>query len=114
MDDVFVMLEGHWLTCFVSVTYSSHLFRWLFIPTTWNHPLFPMQFGGKTVCVEVEVVDESLDYNLLLGRILIILCKKWSLQFSRSYYFHTRVGSCPLISYPSPILTLHRGYPWSR
>jgi hypothetical protein len=27
-----------------------------------------MQLGGKTMCVEVEVVDASLDYNLLLGR----------------------------------------------
>jgi hypothetical protein len=27
-----------------------------------------MQLGGKTVCVEVEVVNASLDYNLLLGR----------------------------------------------
>jgi hypothetical protein len=27
-----------------------------------------MHLGGKTVCVEVEVVDTSLDYNLLLGR----------------------------------------------
>jgi hypothetical protein len=32
-------------------------------------PSFPMQLGGKTVCVEVEVVDAPLDYNLLLGRI---------------------------------------------
>jgi hypothetical protein len=31
-------------------------------------PSFPMQFGGKTVCIEVEVVDASLDYNLFLGR----------------------------------------------
>jgi hypothetical protein len=31
-------------------------------------PSFPVQLGGKTVCVEVEVVDASLDYNLLLGR----------------------------------------------
>jgi hypothetical protein len=30
-------------------------------------PSFPMQLGGKTVCVEVEVVDAPLDYNLLLG-----------------------------------------------
>jgi hypothetical protein len=28
---------------------------------------FPMQLGGKTVCVEVEVVNAPLDYNLLLG-----------------------------------------------
>jgi hypothetical protein len=26
-----------------------------------------VQLGGKTVCVEVEVVDAPLDYNLLLG-----------------------------------------------
>jgi hypothetical protein len=31
-------------------------------------PSFPVQLGGKTVCIEVEVVDASLDYNLLLGR----------------------------------------------
>jgi hypothetical protein len=31
-------------------------------------PSFPMQLGGKTVCVEVEVVDAQLDYNILLGR----------------------------------------------
>jgi hypothetical protein len=31
-------------------------------------PSFPMQLGGKTVCVDVEVVDASLGYNLLLGR----------------------------------------------
>jgi hypothetical protein len=30
-------------------------------------PSFPVQFGGKTVFVEVEVVDDPLDYNLLLG-----------------------------------------------
>ena len=30
-------------------------------------PSFPMQLGGKTVCVKVEVVDAPLDYTLLLG-----------------------------------------------
>jgi hypothetical protein len=28
---------------------------------------FPVQLGGKTMCIEVEVVDGPLDYNLLLG-----------------------------------------------
>jgi hypothetical protein len=32
-------------------------------------PSFPVQLGGKTMCVKVEVVDAPLDYNLLLGRI---------------------------------------------
>jgi hypothetical protein len=31
-------------------------------------PSFPVQLGGKTVCIEVEVVDAQLNYNLLLGR----------------------------------------------
>jgi hypothetical protein len=31
-------------------------------------PSFPMQLGGKTVCIEFEVVNAPLDYNLLLGR----------------------------------------------
>jgi hypothetical protein len=30
-------------------------------------PAFPVQLGGKTVEVEVEVVDAPLNYNLLLG-----------------------------------------------
>ena len=29
---------------------------------------FPIELGGKTVTVEVEVVNAPLDYNLLLGR----------------------------------------------
>jgi hypothetical protein len=31
-------------------------------------PSFPVQLGGNTLCVKVEVVDVPLDYNLLLGR----------------------------------------------
>jgi hypothetical protein len=68
MRDVIGMLEGHWPTHFVSITYSSYHFRWSFFQTTWVIPSFPMQLGGKTMCVEVEVVDAPLDYNLLLGR----------------------------------------------
>ena len=35
------------------------------------HGIFPslvVQLGGKTIAIEVEVVDAPLDYNLLLGR----------------------------------------------
>jgi hypothetical protein len=31
-------------------------------------PSFPVQLGGKTVCIEVDVFDAPIDYNLLLGR----------------------------------------------
>ena len=30
-------------------------------------PMFPVMLGGKTVTIEVEVVDAPIDYNLLLG-----------------------------------------------
>jgi hypothetical protein len=31
-------------------------------------PSFPVQLGGKIVCVKFEVVNVPLEYNLLLGR----------------------------------------------
>lgn len=31
-------------------------------------PTLPIELGGKTVLIEMEVVDAPLDYNLLLGR----------------------------------------------
>ena len=31
-------------------------------------PSLEVQFGGKTMSIEVEVVDAPLDYNHLLGR----------------------------------------------
>ena len=31
-------------------------------------PALPIFVGGKTINIEVEIVDASLDYNLLLGR----------------------------------------------
>jgi hypothetical protein len=61
-------VECHWPARFVSVAYSSHYFRRSFVLTTWYHSLFPLHLGGKIVCIEVEVVDASLDYNLFLGR----------------------------------------------
>lgn len=30
---------------------------------------FPIELEGKTIAIEVEVVDPQLDYNLFLGRI---------------------------------------------
>jgi hypothetical protein len=44
MHYVVGMLEGHWLARFISITYSSHCFRLLFVPTTWYHSLFPHVF----------------------------------------------------------------------
>ena len=37
----------------------------------WPHVILPslkVCLGGKTIAIEVEVVDAPLDYNLLLGR----------------------------------------------
>jgi hypothetical protein len=40
MSSVIGMLEGHWPTRFVSITYSPHYFRWSFILTTWHRSFF--------------------------------------------------------------------------
>ena len=44
-------------------TFDGRLFR--------LHEIIPslkLQLGGKTVVIEVEVVDAPLDYNILLGQ----------------------------------------------
>jgi hypothetical protein len=35
---------------------------------TMGTPSCLVKLGGKSICVDVEVLDASLDYNLLLGR----------------------------------------------
>jgi hypothetical protein len=42
--------------------FDGHMFQPHGIITT-----FPIELGGKTIFVEVEVVDSPLEYNLLLG-----------------------------------------------
>jgi hypothetical protein len=44
-------------------TFDGHSFKPHGIITS-----FAVQLGGQTVCIEVEVVDVPLDYNLLLGK----------------------------------------------
>jgi len=43
-----------------------------------------IKLGGKTVTVEVEVVDGPLDYNILLGRPWV-----YAMAVVVSTYFHT-------------------------
>ena len=56
------MLEGFWFSRVVSIHYYvEYSFR--------LHEILPslkVQLGGKTITIEVEVVDAPLDYNLLL------------------------------------------------
>jgi hypothetical protein len=47
--------------------FDGHMFKPHGIITT-----FPIELGGKTVSVEVEVVDAPLEYNLLLGCTLVL------------------------------------------
>ena len=46
-------------------------------------PSLKVRLGGKTVAIEVEVVDVPLDYNLLLGRNWM-----YSMQAVASFVFH--------------------------
>ena len=45
-------------------------------------PAFPITLGGKTVDLDVEVVDALIDYNLLLGR-----SWTYAMEVVPSYYF---------------------------
>jgi hypothetical protein len=47
MHDVFGVLEGHWPTRFVYVTYSSYHVQRSFVPTTWHHTLFSHAVRGE-------------------------------------------------------------------
>ena len=49
---------GNMLTAFDGILFQSHDII----------PSLEVQLGGKTVAIEVEVVDAPLDYNILLGR----------------------------------------------
>jgi hypothetical protein len=84
-------------------------------------PSFPMQLGGKTVCVEVEVVDVSLDYNILLGRswnyamlvvvatvfqVLLFPHEGWIVSIDQFSYSHPDpslgASTIPMINNPQP------------
>ena len=51
-------------------------------------PSLKVHLGGKTVAIEVEVVDARLDYNLLLVGIGCIVSKPFLLPYFTLYAFH--------------------------
>jgi hypothetical protein len=84
-------------------------------------PSFPVQLGGKTVCVKVEVVDVPLDYNLLLGRswtyamhavvatVFRVLCfphEGWIVTIDQLSFSHpdpsSGASTVPMIDNPQP------------
>ena len=52
-------------------------------------PSLKVCLGGKTVAIEVEVVDAPLNYNLLLGRNWMYICKSLLLPYFALYVFHS-------------------------
>jgi hypothetical protein len=61
-------------------SFDGHMFHPHGIITT-----FPIELGGKTVSVVVEVVDAPLEYNLLLGCTWFYEMKQLSHQSLGSY-----------------------------
>ena len=51
-------------------------------------PSLKVCLGGKTVAIEVEVVDAPLDYNLYWVSIRCIVCKPYPLLYFKLYDFH--------------------------
>jgi hypothetical protein len=58
----------------------------------------PIQLGGKTVTVDVKVVDDPLDYNLLLGRSWFYSMTLFPCRYFDVYNFLIRVKLSLLIS----------------
>jgi hypothetical protein len=92
-------------------------------------PSFPMQLGGKIMCIEVEVGNASLDYNLLLGRswtyamqvmdttvfrLLLFPHEDQIMTIDQLSFSHpdpsSRVSMVPMIDNPQPRHCQHRGW----
>jgi hypothetical protein len=106
-------------TCVISLTYwksidSPTLSQFMTMLTIFDGhsfrahksiPTFPVQLGGKTMEVDVKVVDASLDYNLLLGN-------NWtySMTVVVSFVFRTlcfpHEGKIVMIDHPLCMLVL--------
>jgi hypothetical protein len=56
-------------------------------------PSFPVKLGGKIMCVDFEVVNAPLNYNLLLGRILTYAMHAMVAIVFWVLLFHMRVES---------------------
>ena len=62
--------------------FDGHIFKPHGILTT-----FPAEIGGKTICIDVEVIDAPLDYNLLLGHTWFYTMKAIASTFFRLLCF---------------------------
>ena len=106
------MLKGFRFPCFLSnsatmlTSFDGRSFR--------SHKILPslkVHLGGKTVAIEVEVVDAPLDYNLLLGRNWM-----YSMQAIASSLFHVvcfpingKIVTIDQTSFKNPSVTASSG-----
>ena len=51
-------------------------------------PYLPITLGGKTICIDVMVVQVHLDFNLLLGRDYVYAMKAVVSTLFRVMHFH--------------------------
>ena len=54
----------------------------------WILPKFPVILGGKTIYIDIMVVQGALDFSLLLGRDYVYAMGPLSLRFSVWFVFH--------------------------
>lgn len=67
MHYVHIMLESHWFPPSQLVSEYFGSFRWERFPMYGILNSLPIELEGKTINLEVEVVEANLNYNLLLG-----------------------------------------------
>jgi hypothetical protein len=55
----------------------------------------PVELGGKTILIDIEVIDAQLDYNVLFGWSYMYAMKKWLHQSFALCYSHIMVKLSP-------------------
>ena len=85
-----VVQSTNMLTCFDGRSFQLHDIL----------PSLEVQLGGKTIAIEVEVVDAPLDYNILLGRNWIYNMKVAALSLFLVFNFPLD-GEIVIIDHPN-------------
>jgi hypothetical protein len=95
-------------THLVSVTHHLLAFDKRSSEPLWILPRFPITLGGKTICINVMVVQGSMEFNLLFGRDYVYAIKVVvSTLFQIMHFPHNgNIVTIDQISFVSPNMTI--------
>lgn len=68
LHHVYILLESHWFSTTHYLTNYFEIIWWSYFLFSWDSHHISHRAWGKTISIEVEVVDAPIEYNLLLER----------------------------------------------